>query len=62
MAATITAYKDCQNCQYFVQIDKYYMTCIARNKKYMYGQSVPCNNKVKVTKSKKKEKTNNEEE
>lgn len=61
MVATITAYKDCQNCQYFVQVDKFYMNCIARNKKYMYGQSVPCSDKV-VTKSKKKEKNKNEEE
>ena len=42
---TITAYKDCKDCIYFTMSDKFYMTCLARGKKYMYGQAVPCDNK-----------------
>ena len=57
MANMITACKDCANCKHFEMLDKFYMMCHAREKKYMYGQSVPCNDKEKITK-KKKEKDN----
>ena len=42
---TITAYKDCKGCMYFTMLDKFHMTCLARNKKYTYGQAVPCDDK-----------------
>lgn len=41
----IIAYKECTNCMHFNAIDKYYMKCTARNKKYLYGQWVPCEDK-----------------
>ena len=46
MAKTITAYKDCLNCANFAQIDKFNMHCKARDKKYLYGQAVPCDDKI----------------
>ena len=52
---TITAYKDCKNCKYLEVIDKFYMHCTARDKKYMYGQAVPCEDKEKTTKKKEKQ-------
>ena len=42
---TITACKDCKDCMYFTMLDKFHMTCLARDKKYMYGQAVPCDDK-----------------
>ena len=30
---------------YFTMLDKFHMTCLARDKKYMYGQAVPCDDK-----------------
>ena len=47
--SNIVACKDCKNCKYFEMLDKYYMGCHARNKKYMYGQWVPCEDKIKGT-------------
>lgn len=52
----ITAFKDCTKCQFFEQIDKYNMHCKARDKKYMYGQTVPCED-FKKSDQKKGEKT-----
>ena len=52
MANMITACKDCKNCKHFEMLDKFYMKCHARDKKYMYGQSVPCEDKEKTTKKK----------
>lgn len=65
MSKTITAYKDCKGCIYLGEIDKYYMHCKIRDKKYMYGQSVPCDDKEvdnkKLNKNiKKKEKEEHE--
>ena len=48
----ITACKDCKDCKYFEMIDKFYMKCNARDKKYMYGQTVPCEDRVKISTSK----------
>ena len=41
----IVAGKECQDCIYYSQIDKFYSHCSARNKKYHYGQWVPCEDK-----------------
>lgn len=41
----IVAGKDCQDCIYYEPIDKFYNKCTARNKKYHYGQWVPCEDK-----------------
>ncbi len=57
MGKTITAYKNCKGCMHFEMIDKFYMHCKARDKKYMYGQSVPCDDKDKNNKKKKESKT-----
>lgn len=46
MAKMITAYKDCLKCANFAPIDKYNMQCTARDKKYLYGQSVPCDDRI----------------
>ena len=58
MSKTITAYKDCKECVYLERIDPYYMHCKVRDKKYMYGQSVPCDDKEKSNKKEKGEKKN----
>ena len=61
MAKTITAYKDCLKCANFAPIDKYNMQCKARDKKYLYGQSVPCDDKmIKKSKGKNDEVQNSE--
>lgn len=52
MGKTITACKDCKGCIYFEMIDKFYMHCKVRDKKYMYGQSIPCEDKEKNNKKK----------
>ena len=54
MPKTITAYKDCLKCANFAPIDKFNMQCKARDKKYLYGQAVPCDDKIT---EKRKEKT-----
>ena len=41
----IVAGKECQDCIYYSQIDKFYSHCSARDKKYHYGQWVPCEDK-----------------
>ena len=41
----IVAYKECQDCIYYSPIDKFYCHCSARDKKYHYGQWVPCEDK-----------------
>ena len=41
----ITACKDCQDCKYFEMLDKFYMRCHARDKRYHYGQWVPCDDR-----------------
>ena len=41
----IVAGKECQDCIYYSQIDKFYSHCSARNKRYHYGQWVPCEDK-----------------
>ena len=41
----IVAGKDCQSCIYNEPIDKFYNHCKARDKKYHYGQWVPCEDK-----------------
>ena len=41
----IVAYKECQDCVYYSPIDKFYCHCSARDKKYHYGQWVPCEDK-----------------
>lgn len=41
----ITAGKDCIDCIYYEPIDKFYSRCTARDKRYHYGQWVPCNDK-----------------
>lgn len=41
----IVAGKDCQDCIYYEPIDKFYNKCTARDKKYHYGQWVPCEDK-----------------
>lgn len=56
MSKTITAYKDCKGCIHLEEIDKYYMHCKARDKKYMYGQSIPCDDKEKNNKKKENKK------
>lgn len=42
----ITAGKECEDCRYYEPIDKFYSRCTARDKKYHYGQWVPCNDKL----------------
>ena len=42
----ITAGKECEDCRYYEPIDKFYSKCTARDKKYHYGQWVPCNDKL----------------
>ena len=41
----IVAGKDCQDCIYYEPIDKFYNKCTARDKRYCYGQWVPCEDK-----------------
>ena len=41
----ITACKDCVDCKYYERLDKFYMLCHARDKKYHYGGWIPCNDK-----------------
>lgn len=41
----ILAYKECEDCIYFQKIDKFNMICQKREKKYLYGQWVPCEDK-----------------
>lgn len=42
----IVACKDCSDCKYFEMLDKFYMRCHARDKRYHYGQWVPCDDKI----------------
>lgn len=41
----IVAGKDCSDCIFYEKIDKFYSHCSARDKKYHYGQWVPCEDK-----------------
>lgn len=39
---TIHVGDDCRNCVYMNEIDKLHIVCKARNKTYVYGQSIIC--------------------
>ncbi len=39
--------KDCVNCKYYQRLDRLHIKCWVKDKKYIWGQSVPdCESKV----------------
>lgn len=44
---TITLGRDCVGCKYYSELSRDQIECLARHKKYYYGQRVVCEDKEK---------------